>query len=104
MAIPFDDDLSSILNVDEFAQSVTYRQALGLSQSTISGIFDNETVPVDAGGYAEVHQEQPRFTCRTVDIPNIAYDDVLIISNVEYYVRAWIHDGQGMSVVHLEKQ
>lgn len=103
MAIPFEDDLSSILNLDEFAVSATYRQALGLSQSTISGILDSETVPIDAGGHVAVHQEQPRFTCKTSDIPNIAYDDAIIIAGVEYYVRAWVHNGQGVSEIQLEK-
>lgn len=103
MAIPFEDDLSAILNLDEFAVSATYRRARALGQSTISGIFDNETVPVDAGGHVAVHQEQPRFTCKTSDVPNISYDDAIIISEVEYYVRAWVHNGQGMSEIHLEK-
>jgi len=70
---------------------------------TSSGIFDNETVPIDAGGYAPVHQEQPRFLCRTVDVPNIAYDDVLVINSATYYVRAWVDNGQGMIEIQLEK-
>ena len=63
MPLPFAADLSTIMNVDEFAVSVSY------DGGTITGIFDNETVPVDAGGFAQVHQEQPRLTCRTTDIP-----------------------------------
>ena len=50
IAIPLDEDLNHIFNTDEFATSVTYRRALALGQSTIKGIFDNETVPIDAGG------------------------------------------------------
>lgn len=103
MAIPFANDLTDILNVDEFATSVTYQRVSGLGDSSLKGIFDNETVPVDAGGRTTVHEEQPRLTCRTSDVPYIAYGDVMIISSVTYNVRAWIHDGTGVTVVQLEK-
>jgi len=98
MPLPLAADLATMMNVDEFAVSVTY------SGGTISGIFDNETVPVDAGGYVSVHQEQPRLTCRTADVPSIAEDQTMVISGVTYKIRAWIHDGTGVTVVQLEKQ
>jgi hypothetical protein len=104
MALSLTDDLGYLFNVDEFAQSVSYQRKLGLGDSTIIGIFDNETVPVDAGGIALVHQEQPRFMCKTSDVPYIAEDDYLIISSVEYRVVAWVHDGTGVTTIHLEKQ
>jgi hypothetical protein len=92
-----------MFNTDEFASSITYRRKMALGQSTIKGIFDNETIPVDAGGYVQVHQEQPRLTCRTVDLTDIAEDDVMVISSVEYRVVGWIHDGTGVTEVQLEK-
>lgn len=98
MAIAFQDDLSYMLDVDDFATAVTY------DGGTINGIFDNETVPVDAGGFVPVHQEQPRLTCRTSDIPSIAQDQVMVIGGVSYDVKAWIHDGTGVTVVQLERQ
>jgi hypothetical protein len=98
MALPFATDLLTLFNVDEFAVNVTY------SGGRIRGIFDNETVPVDAGGFVSVHQEQPRLTCRTTDVPSIAEDQTMVISGVTYKVRAWIHDGTGVTVVQLEKQ
>lgn len=104
MPLPLNDDLASILLVDEFAVSIAYRRKDALGDSTIYGIFDNETVPVDAGGYVQVHEEQPRVTCRTVDIPYISETDEMIISSVEYKVRAWVHDGTGVTTVQLEKQ
>lgn len=97
MPLPLNDDLTSILLVDEFAVAVTY------DGGTIYGIFDNETVPVDAGGYVQVHQEQPRLTCRTVDVPSIAEDQQMVISSVTYDIKAWIHDGTGVTIVQLEK-
>jgi hypothetical protein len=98
MALPFATDLLTLFNVDEFAVNVTY------SGGAVRGIFDNETVPVDAGGFVSVHQEQPRLTCRTSDVPSIAEDQTMVISGVTYKVRAWIHDGTGVTVVQLEKQ
>lgn len=103
MAIPFQDDLTQMLSVDEFATAVTYQRISGLGDSSFNGIFDNETVPVDAGGRTTVHEEQPRLTCKTSDVPYIAYGDVMKISSVTYNVRAWIHDGTGVTVVQLEK-
>ena len=98
MALPFATDLAAILNVNEFATAVTY------DGGAINGIFDNETVPVDAGGFVPVHEEQPRLTCRTSDIPSIAQDQVMVIGGVSYDVKAWIHDGTGVTVVQLERQ
>lgn len=98
MALPLADDLLTLFNVDEFAVSVNYGGA------TIRGIFDNETVPVEGGGFVSVHQEQPRLTCRTLDVPAIAEDQKMVISFVTYKIRAWIHDGTGVTSVQLEKQ
>jgi hypothetical protein len=97
MPLPFAADLSTIMNVDEFAVSVSY------DGGTITGIFDNETVPVDAGGFAQVHQEQPRLTCRTTDIPSITEGQKMVISGTTYTIRAWVHDGTGVTEVQLEK-
>lgn len=97
MALPLSDDLTSILVVDEFAAAVTY------DGGTINGIFDNETIPVDNGGFVTVHQEQPQLTCKTSDLPSIGEGEVMVISGVTYVVRAWIHDGTGVTVVQLEK-
>jgi len=97
MPLPLNDDLTSILLVDEFATAVTY------DGGTIYGIFDNETVPVDAGGYVQVHQEQPRLTCRTADIPSIAEDQQMVINSVTYEIKAWVHDGTGVTTVQLER-
>jgi len=97
MAIAFADDLSLILNVEDFGTAATY------GGGTINGIFDNETVPMDAGGTAQVHQEQPRFTCRTTDVPSVASGDTITINAITYNIVAWIHDGTGATVLQLEK-
>jgi len=103
MALPLASDLASILSVDEFAVSATYQRKNALGDTVISIIFDNETLPVDNGGFVQVHQEQPRATCRTSDVPYISETDKMIINSTEYVVRAWVHDGTGVTVVELEK-
>jgi hypothetical protein len=103
MALPLLTDLATIFIADEFGVSITRYTAGFSASSTFVGIFDNETIPVDAGGYVSVHQEQPRVTCRTSDVSDIKEGDVFVISGVEYTVRHWVHDGTGVTVVGLEK-
>jgi hypothetical protein len=98
MAIAFAADLLQLVDLDDFATAVTY------NAGTINGIFDNETVPVDAGGFVAVHEEQPRLTCRTADVSSITYDQTMVIGAVTYKVKAWVHDGTGVTVVQLERQ
>lgn len=97
MTIPFAADLADILVTTEFASDVTY------NSTTIKGIFDNETIPIDGGGLVTVHQEQPRLTARTVDLSSIAEGQAMVIDGVNYTVQAFIHDGTGVTVVQLEK-
>ena len=104
MAIPLTSDLTFLFDTDDFAVSVAYQRKLGLGDSTIKGIFDNETVPLDAGGMALVHQEQPRLTCKTSDVSNIAEDDRIVHNSVIYRIVAFIHDGTGVTTIQLEKQ
>ena len=97
MAIAFAADLSLLFDVEDFATAATY------GGGTINGIFDNETVPMDAGGTAQVHQQQPRFTCRTIDVSSVSSGQTIAISGVTYNIVAWIHDGTGVTVLQLEK-
>lgn len=98
MAIPFATDLAAMFDTDDFAVAVTY------SGGTIYGVFDNETVPADNGGRVPVHYEQPRLTARTADLGSIAFDQTMVISGSTYKIKAWIHDGTGVTVIQLEKQ
>lgn len=97
MNLPLISDILTILDVDEFATQVTY------DGSTILAIFDKETVPVDAGGSVEVHQADPKLTCKTADVPSLAEGDALTINGVSYRAVSWIHDGTGITEIELEK-
>ena len=113
MALDFDSDLSSILNTKEYATTISPALLTEsgdrivratLTGSPFSGIFDNATVPVDAGGNVVVHQEQPRLTCRTTDLSWLSEGSVMTIAGVGYKAQAWIEDGTGVTEVQLEKQ
>ena len=101
MALPLASDLADILSIDEFAVAATYTPSGG-SAATVNGVFDNETVPVEAGGFVPVHEEQPRFTCRTADVSGVSDGDAIVINGVSYTIRAWVHDGTGVTVLQLE--
>lgn len=103
MPLPFLSDLADILNLEEFAVAASYSRKDAMGDSTVNGVFDNETVPVDAGGFASVHEEQPRFTCRTADLPYLTENDILTVSGTTYLVRAWVHDGTGVTALQLER-
>jgi hypothetical protein len=97
MNLPLISDILTILDVDEFATQVTY------GGSTILAIFDKETVPVDAGGSVEVHQADPKLTCKTADVPSLTEGDAMTINGVPYRAMSWVHDGTGMTEIELEK-
>jgi len=102
MAINLNDDILLLLDLDDFAVSATYDNFLAGASVSIKGIFDNETVPVEAGGLTTVHEQQPRFTCRTSDVSNVEEGDSLTIGSVEYKICAWVHDGTGVTTLQLE--
>lgn len=102
MPLPLASDLAAIMNVEEFAVAVVYTPSGG-SATTINVIFDNETIPVDTGGFVPVHEERPRVTCRTQDVQSIGEGDSFTISGVSFTVRVWTHDGVGVTTVHLER-
>ena len=59
---------------------------------------------MDAGGTAQVHQEQPRLTCRTSRfLPNLSGQRFSKFTTV-YNVVAFLHDGTGVTTLQLEKQ
>ena len=104
MPLPLASDLAAILNVEEFAVAASYQHVGDPDPITINVIFDNETVPIDAGGFVQVHKEQPRATCRTSDVPFVTEGDGLIISGTTFIIKAWVHDGTGVTSLQLEKQ
>jgi hypothetical protein len=97
MTVETADDLAAIMNIDELAVAVTY------AGGTIHAMFDNETVPIGVNGSVEVHQTDPKLTCKTADVPNLAQGSTMVIGGVTYKAQAWLHDGTGVTEIELEK-
>jgi hypothetical protein len=103
MAVETDVERAIFLEVDDFGSSATYTPLSG-SPSTISGLFDNEYLAVDAGGSVPVAMQQPMFTCLTSAVSSAQEGDTLLISTTTYKVTNVQPDGQGMTVLMLQEQ
>lgn len=101
MGIETADDLLDFFELDDFAIEATYTP-FGGSPTTILGIFDSPRASRQATEMLEIESPQPRFMCRTVDVPNVAEDDELTISGADYIVRANVDDGLGITTLILE--
>ena len=102
MPVESDADRAIFLSVDDFGVSATFTR--GASVTTISGIFDNDFVEVDAGGTIPIAMQQPTFLARTVDVSAAVEDDTLLISGTTYKIKVVQADGTGMTNLILEKQ
>ena len=90
------------LDVDDFGTTASYT-IQGGSAVNVIGIFDNEFIEVDAGGTVGVAIQQPRFLCRTDDVPSATEGDAITILTVNYTIRIVQDDGTGMTTFVLEK-
>lgn len=87
--------------IADFGQTVTYTK--GESSTDITAIFDNEYEAVDAGGGVPFAMSQPRFYCRTSDVPNAVDGDTLTVNSVVYIIRIVMPDGTGVTELQCEK-
>lgn len=102
MAVETADDRAIFVSIGDFGVSATLTR--GATVTTISGIFDNDFVEVDAGGGVPFAMQQPRFMCRTADVSSVIEDDTLAISGTTYKIKVRQDDGTGMTNLLLEKQ
>lgn len=102
MSLESYDDLGDFFVLDDFAIEVKFIQT-GKSVKTIRGIFDNPQIARGMNNEFDITIPQPKFTCRTADLPNVEDGDKLKVNNVEYYIRVQINDGEGVSTLSLEK-
>jgi hypothetical protein len=102
MAVETANDLAIFVSANDFGTAATYTP-LGGSSSTVNGIFDNDIVEVDAGGNVPMAVRQPRFLCRTQDLPSAADGDAITVSAIAYTIRVADHDGTGMTTLVLER-
>ena len=101
MTVESTNDRSFFLK--DFGVSVRYTEQ-NKSTKTITGIFDNDYVNVDAGGDFGFSMQQPRLVVRTDDVPNCTEGDSFVINGSTYLSRVVQDDGTGMTIIQLEKQ
>lgn len=102
MAIESALDLSAFFELDDFAVPALYTAA-GKRAIVISGIFDNPSASQSVSDMIDVIIPQPRFTCRTVDVPNAAEADKIKINGKSYTIRIVTDDGEGVTTMMLER-
>lgn len=103
MAIETDIERLMFLVQGEFAESATYQKA-DTTQTTILGIFDDEYLEQDAGTGVAFICTEPKFMCRTSDIPaGAAEDDFITVAGTTYLVKVFREDGTGMTDIMLEE-
>ena len=102
MAVETATERAIFVSIDDFGTSATFTHS-GTS-TTVSGIFDNDFVEVDAGGGIPFAMQQPRFLARTSDVSAAVEDDTLVISGTTYKIKVVQPEGTGMTNLILEKQ
>lgn len=96
-------DLAVFMNVDEFGVSATYTPQSGAA-ATISVIFDNDVQETDAGGQITFVTAVPRVIARTIDVPNAAEGDAIVIGGISYIVLVALNGSLGTTELRLERQ
>lgn len=102
MAVETSADILDFFGIDDFAENATYTH-VGGSASTVPGIFDEPQASRNATDMMDITIPAPQFVCRTVDVPNAADGDSIVIRSTTYYVRVVLTDGTGVSTLLLEK-
>jgi voltage-gated potassium channel Kch len=102
MALESYDDLEAFFLLDDFAVEAKFIKT-GKSVRVIKGIFDNAQIVRGASEEFGITSPQPKFTCRTADIPAVEDGDKLKVAGTEYYIRVQINDGEGVSTLSLER-
>ena len=95
MAAESDSDRAAFLDTDDFGEAVT------IGGQSVEGIFDDEYLGSDIGE-AIVSSSEPRFVCRTSDLPAITYDSTTLVRGATTYVIVEPQDdGTGMTTLIL---
>lgn len=93
----FTEDLRAFISTNDFAVSAVYN---GVSIDVIfeAAYFEENMGSVGFQGSA------PMVTALTIDVPNAAHGETLVINGVTYKVASVEPDGTGITVLRLEKQ
>jgi hypothetical protein len=87
--------------LQDFGETATFTDTSAGSTSSITVILTNDYLAADPGGSVEVESSSPVAIARTIDVPNVAQGDTLLISSTTYTIREVEPDNQGMTTVRL---
>tara|TARA_S200002703_G_C3794278_1_gene245195 strand:+ start:2141 stop:2452 length:312 start_codon:yes stop_codon:yes gene_type:complete len=103
VAVETDTERAVFFSSDDFGVTATYTPSGGAAAS-ITGIFDDEFEPIEAGGFVPVASTAPIFHCKTSDVSAAAEGDALTVNSTSYIIRVVMNDGTGTTMLQLEKQ
>lgn len=89
-------DLTTFLNSNEFAASITYNSA------TIKGIFDDAYKGINLAT-GEIESTNPQVIVRASGISGLEHGATLIINSITYYVTGIHTDGTGLTTLLLSR-
>jgi hypothetical protein len=87
--------------LQDFGETATFTDTSAGSTSSITVILTNDYLAADPGGSVEVESSSPVAIARTIDVPNVAQGDTLLISSTTYTIREVEPDNQGMTTESL---
>lgn len=102
MSVESDSDLSVFFDPSDFGTAASYTPA-GKRPIQIPGLFDNPSASQSITDMMDIVVPQPRFVCRTADLPRAAEGDKINIKGIKYTVRVVTNDGEGVTSLMLEK-
>ena len=100
MAIESDTERAIFFDTDDFAKSATFADVSAGTSSTVTGIFDKESVEQSVGE-AGLIEEVPVFTCKSSDVSAATFNDTLVINSTTYYIKELLPDGTGVTRITL---
>lgn len=80
-----------------------YMPQLGPAR-TVTGVFDDAHYAYEGDHGVEINASQPRFTCQSSDIAGAQFSDILMLRDEQYKIVDIQPDGQGVTILALEKQ
>lgn len=94
--MPFTENLSAFLNVDEFATEAIYDWVV------IYGIFNNGYIGVPVGLAVDIESAATTYICKTSDVSCAVHGELITINTIEYRIVGIQPDGTGITVLVLE--
>lgn len=92
----YENDLSVFFNTSDFADIASF-QPVGKVARTFNVIFEKQFRFVQQG----IESDVPAAICKTSDISDIEYSNLLTINSVNYKIEGKIDDGNGITTLIL---